>query len=240
MSREKLLDIEPDQELSFHIEVGKQASSAIRLCNNSQNHVAFKFMSSNPRKMLYVRPRTEIISPRSCCDVEVTMAAPEEAPSDMQCNDNILIKSVVVHLWYTVEQSQQLFKKNKYEDGDWKLRVVYVLSNHDRSGEEGASLNGSTVQERSLNDTEQQDRNGRRVGDLLTRGLTIVFLCLIFGYILVKMLPIIWSLTFMITVFVINMGRRVVSDSIQDWIARAMFYLCFHWIQALFQRRAAA
>ncbi|KAL8539790.1 hypothetical protein ACS0TY_001407 [Phlomoides rotata] len=167
------------------------------------------------------------------------MAAPEEAPSDMQCNDNILIKSVVVHPWYTVEQSQQLFKKNKYEDGDWKLRVVHVLSNLDRSGEEGASLNGSTVQERSLNDTEQ-DRNGRRVGDLLTRGLTIVFLCLIFGYILVKMLPIIWSLTFMITVFVINMGRRVVSDSIQDWIARAMFYLCFHWIQALFQRRAAA
>ncbi|KAI3473841.1 hypothetical protein Pfo_027998 [Paulownia fortunei] len=172
MGREKLLCIEP-QELTF-LELGKQASCTIRLSNNSREHVAFKVMTTNPEKY-FVRPNIGVLLPRSSCDVKVTMLGPKEAPSNMHCKDKFLIKSLVASPGDTAESSRKLFNEKGRVAESCKLRVVYVFQSHqqssnfERSGA-GSSLNASTVQERNLNDTEQ-DRNGRHVGDLFMKGI---------------------------------------------------------------------
>ncbi|KAF2315388.1 hypothetical protein GH714_039092 [Hevea brasiliensis] len=54
----------------------------------------FHVKTTNPKKYC-VRPNTGVVSPRSTCDVIVTMQAQKEAPPDMQCKDKFLLQSVV-------------------------------------------------------------------------------------------------------------------------------------------------
>ncbi|KAK4383881.1 Vesicle-associated protein 1-1 [Sesamum angolense] len=95
MSTADLLQIEP-LELQFPFELKKQISCSMQLTNKSDNYVAFKVKTTNPKKYC-VRPNTGVVMPRSTCDVIVTMQAQKEAPPDMQCRDKFLLQSVVVN-----------------------------------------------------------------------------------------------------------------------------------------------
>ncbi|KAA8515912.1 hypothetical protein F0562_019091 [Nyssa sinensis] len=93
MSTGELLSIEP-QELQFPFELKKQISCSLQITNKTDNHVAFKVKTTNPKKYC-VRPNTGIVLPHSTCDVIVTMPAQKEAPPDLQCKDKFLLQSVV-------------------------------------------------------------------------------------------------------------------------------------------------
>lgn len=126
MSTGELLSIDP-QELQFPFELKKQISCSLQLSNKTENYVAFKVKTTNPKKYC-VRPNTGVVLPRSTCDVIVTMQAQKEAPPDMQCKDKFLLQSAVAGSGATTKDiTPEMFNKesgNQVEES--KLRVVYV------------------------------------------------------------------------------------------------------------------
>ncbi|KAH6818074.1 hypothetical protein C2S51_001677 [Perilla frutescens var. frutescens] len=227
--------------LSAVIELMKEASCTIRLSSNSPRNVAFKVMTTSPEKYS-VQPNIGIISPGSTCDVEVKMHAQKEAPPNMQCKDKFLIKSVVASPGDTVEKSQKMFNDRSHAVGDYKLRVVYVLPSRQQSSKfyrlgQGSSLNGSILQERSLSGTQFQGRNGKLVDNLFVKGIIILSISLIVLYLIVKILPVIWSWIFVATILVTKMAKRLVSDSVEDWVGKTLFYVIIHLFSVLFQRK---
>nr|ACU13560.1 unknown [Glycine max] len=126
MSSGELLHIQP-QELQFPFELRKQISCFLQLSNKTDNYVAFKVKTTNPKKYC-VRPNTGVVMPRSTCDVIVTMQAQKEAPPDMQCKDKFLLQSVVASPGATTKDiTPEMFNKESGHDvEECKLRVVYV------------------------------------------------------------------------------------------------------------------
>ncbi|KDP28797.1 hypothetical protein JCGZ_14568 [Jatropha curcas] len=126
MSTGELLSIEP-QELQFPFDLRKQISCSLQLLNKSDNFVAFKVKTTNPKKYC-VRPNTGVVSPRSTCDVIVTMQAQKEMPPDMQCKDKFLLQSVVASPGATSKDinAEMFTKEAQHLVEECKLRVVYV------------------------------------------------------------------------------------------------------------------
>ncbi|KAK4372026.1 hypothetical protein RND71_007410 [Anisodus tanguticus] len=126
MSNGELLQIEP-VELQFPFELKKLITCSFQLTNKSDEYVAFKVKTTNPKKYC-VRPNTGIVMPNSTCDVIVTMQAQKEAPPDMQCKDKFLLQSVVASPGTTAKDiTPEMFNKesgNHVEE--YKLRVAYV------------------------------------------------------------------------------------------------------------------
>uniref|UniRef100_A0A5B6Z9E5 Putative vesicle-associated protein 1-3 isoform X1 n=1 Tax=Davidia involucrata TaxID=16924 RepID=A0A5B6Z9E5_DAVIN len=120
-----LLNIQPT-ELKFSFELRKQSSCSMQLTNKTDQYVAFKVKTTNPKKYC-VRPNTGIVLPGSTCNVTVTLQAQKEAPLDMQCKDKFLLQSVVAP---NGAINPEMFNK---EDGkvieEFKLRVVYIPAN---------------------------------------------------------------------------------------------------------------
>ncbi|KAI0530643.1 hypothetical protein KFK09_000190 [Dendrobium nobile] len=126
MSGETFLRIQPS-ELRFSFQCNKQSSCTMHLANRTDQYVAFKVKTTNPKKYS-VRPNTGIVLPGSTCDVLVTMQAQKEAPLDMQCKDKFLVLSVIAASGATMKDiTSEMFNKepNKVVD-ELKLRVVYV------------------------------------------------------------------------------------------------------------------
>ncbi|XP_047983943.1 vesicle-associated protein 1-1-like [Salvia hispanica] len=126
MSNGDLLQIEP-LELQFPFELKKQISCSMRMSNKTDNFVAFKVKTTNPKKYC-VRPNTGVVSPHSTCDVIVTMQAQKEAPLDMQCRDKFLLQSVVVSPGSSAKDiTAEMFSKASGNQVDeCKLKVTYV------------------------------------------------------------------------------------------------------------------
>ncbi|TKW08888.1 hypothetical protein SEVIR_6G054700v4 [Setaria viridis] len=123
----ELLRIDP-LELRFPFELKKQISCSMQLSNLSNDYIAFKVKTTSPKKYS-VRPNTGVVSPRSTCDVVVTMQAQRETPPDMQCKDKFLVQSVVAPAGIITmkDVTADMFTKesgNKMEEV--KLRVTYV------------------------------------------------------------------------------------------------------------------
>ncbi|KAG8476122.1 hypothetical protein CXB51_032912 [Gossypium anomalum] len=141
MSTGELLSSEPS-ELKFPFELKKQISCSLQLSNKTDNYVAFKVKTTNPKKYC-VRPNTGVVLPRSTCDVIVTMQAQKEAPPDMQCRDKFLLQSVKVNDGLTANDiTAEMFNKeagNVVEE--CKLKVVYISppSTAQEGSEEGPS-----------------------------------------------------------------------------------------------------
>lgn len=89
-----ILEVEP-QELKFSFELKKQSSCSVELINKTDNHVAFKVKTTNPKKYC-VRPNTGVILPNSNTNFSVTMQAPKVAPPDLVCRDKFLVQSTPV------------------------------------------------------------------------------------------------------------------------------------------------
>ncbi|KAK1408883.1 hypothetical protein QVD17_41001 [Tagetes erecta] len=156
MSTGELLNIEP-QELQFPFELKKQLSCSMQLQNKTDNHVAFKVKTTNPKKYC-VRPNSGIVFPRSTCDVIVTMQAQKEAPPDMQCRDKFLLQSAVARPGTSPKDiTPELFNKdsgNQVEE--CKLKVTYVDPPQPPSpvregSEEGSSPRGSISDNGTVN-----------------------------------------------------------------------------------------
>ncbi|KAK1408103.1 hypothetical protein QVD17_39736 [Tagetes erecta] len=126
MSTGELLNVEP-LELKFPFELKKQISCSLQLSNKTENHVAFKVKTTNPKKYC-VRPNTGLVMPRSTCDVTVTMQAQREAPPDMQCRDKFLLQSVVVSPGLAPKDiTAEMFSRQPGRVvEECKLRVVYL------------------------------------------------------------------------------------------------------------------
>ncbi|KAK4349641.1 hypothetical protein RND71_032396 [Anisodus tanguticus] len=152
----ELLTINP-LELKFPFEPKKQISCSLQLSNKSENHVAFKVKTTNPKKYC-VRPNTGIVLPRSTCDIIVTMQAQKEAPADMQCKDKFLLQSVVASAVTNPKDiTQEMFNK---EPGriveEYKLRVIYLPPPQPPSPVAEGSEEGSSPRQ-SLTENDQQN-----------------------------------------------------------------------------------
>ncbi|OMO78528.1 Major sperm protein [Corchorus capsularis] len=159
MSTGELLNIDP-QELQFPFELRKQISCSLNLSNKTDNYVAFKVKTTNPKKYC-VRPNTGVVLPRSSCNVIVTMQAQKEAPADMQCKDKFLLQSVVASPGATAKDiTPEMFNKESgHNVEECKLRVVYVAPRRPPSpvregSEEGSSPRASVSDNGSLNTPE--------------------------------------------------------------------------------------
>ncbi|XP_057458401.1 vesicle-associated protein 1-2 [Lotus japonicus] len=126
MSSGELFHIHP-QELQFPFELKKQISCSLQLSNKTDNYVAFKVKTTNPKKYC-VRPNTGVVLPGSTCDVTVTMQAQKEAPPDMQCKDKFLLQGVVASPGATIKDiTPEMFNRESGHDvEECRLRVVYV------------------------------------------------------------------------------------------------------------------
>nr|KJB41074.1 hypothetical protein B456_007G089000 [Gossypium raimondii] len=163
MSTGELLSIEP-QELQFPFELRKQISCSLNLSNKTDNYVAFKVKTTNPKKYC-VRPNTGVVLPRSTCNVIVIMQAQKEAPPDMQCNDKFLLQSVVASPGATAKDitSEMFNKESEHHVEECKLRVIYVAAPRPPSpvregSEEGLSPRASVSDNGSLNAAESVSR----------------------------------------------------------------------------------
>ncbi|CAM6099856.1 unnamed protein product [Calypogeia fissa] len=90
----QLLSIQPN-EVKFPFQLRVQISCALRLVNSTDEHVAFRFKTTSPKKYV-VRPNVGVVLPNSSCDVTVIMQAMMETPPGMQCKDKFLVQSVIV------------------------------------------------------------------------------------------------------------------------------------------------
>ncbi|KAL6124443.1 PREDICTED: vesicle-associated protein 1-2 [Fragaria vesca subsp. vesca] len=158
MSTGELLNIEP-QELQFAFELKKQISCSLQLSNKTDEYVAFKVKTTNPKKYC-VRPNTGVVLPRSTCDVIVTMQAQKEMPSDMQCKDKFLLQSVVASAGATTKDiTPEMFNKESgHNVEECKLKVNYVDPPRPpspvREGSEEGSSPRASVDNGNSNDTE--------------------------------------------------------------------------------------
>ncbi|KAL7591355.1 vesicle-associated protein 1-3 [Lactuca sativa] len=146
MSTGDFLNLHPS-ELKFPFELKKQSSCSLQLTNKTDQYIAFKVKTTNPKKYC-VRPNTGIVLPRSVCNVTVTMQAQKETPSDMQCKDKFLLQAVIAPIGATNKDiTANMFNKeeNKVVE-EFKLRVVYIPANPPspvpEESEEGSSPRG--------------------------------------------------------------------------------------------------
>ncbi|KAD5316999.1 hypothetical protein R6Q59_032272 [Mikania micrantha] len=129
MSTGDFLNLYPS-ELKFPFELKKQSSCSFQLTNKTDQYIAFKVKTTNPKKYC-VRPNTGIVLPRSICNVTVTMQAQKEAPPDMECKDKFLLQAVIAPIGATTKDlTADMFNKeeNKVVE-EFKLRVVYIPAN---------------------------------------------------------------------------------------------------------------
>ncbi|XP_073307931.1 vesicle-associated protein 1-1-like [Primulina huaijiensis] len=148
-------------ELQFPFELKKQISCSMQLTNKSDDYVAFKVKTTNPKKYC-VRPNTGVVVPHSACDVIVTMQAQKEAPPDMQCRDKFLLQSVVVRPGITSKDiTPEMFNKESGNHvAECKLKVTYVPPLQPPSpvregSEEGSSPRASVSDNGTVNQTPE-------------------------------------------------------------------------------------
>lgn len=166
-----LLSIDP-LDLKFPLELNKSISTSFQLSNNTDNHVAFKVKTTNPRNYS-VRPNSGIVLPRSRSNVTVTMQPLMELPPDMQCKDKFLVQSVIADPGSTLKDiNPDMFNKSGGNDvEECKLKVIYVSPPRKPSpvpedSEEGTS---PTASETDLQEQSEPQDNSIKARDLILR-----------------------------------------------------------------------
>ncbi|XP_051114907.1 vesicle-associated protein 1-1-like [Andrographis paniculata] len=184
MSSGEILNVEP-REMTFPFELKKQISCSVLASNKTDNHVAFKIKTTNPKKYC-VRPNTGVVSPHSTCDIVVTMQAQKEAPPDMQCKDKFLVQSVVATPGLTSRDiTPEMFNKQLAKVEECKLKVVYVTPRRPPSPvaegtEEGFSPKTITVENRKQEVMKQ--KSSKSGGVTISVVLVIGLIGAVLGY----------------------------------------------------------
>lgn len=124
-----LLRIYPS-ELKMPFELKKANSGCIELVNKTDERVAFKVKTTNPKKYA-VRPTSGIVPPGGSCAVTITMQAPKEIPQDYHCKDKFLVQSVVVQAGITHRDivPEMFTRAPDRVVEEFKLRVIYIPAN---------------------------------------------------------------------------------------------------------------
>lgn len=165
-----LLSIDP-LDLKFPLELNKPISTSFQLINKTDNHVAFKVKTTNPRKYT-VRPNSGIVLPRSRSNVTVTMQPQTELPPDMQCKDKFLVQSVITDPGSTPKDiNPDMFNKSTGNDvEECKLKVIYSPprkpSPVPEDSEEGTSPTASVT---DLQEHSEPQDNAIKARDLILR-----------------------------------------------------------------------
>ncbi|KAF5774923.1 putative major sperm protein (MSP) [Helianthus annuus] len=174
MSTGELVSIDP-LDLKFPFELNKQINSSLQLTNKTDQHVGFKVKTTNPKKYC-VRPNTGVVSPKSTCEIIVTMQAQKEAPPDMQCKDKFLLQSVTVGSGATTKDiTPELFSKDSGNTvEECKLRVVYVPATQSTSivaqgAEPVLPSNGPSGAEVSRAYVDSNDKSSSEVRALISK-----------------------------------------------------------------------
>ncbi|RLN09634.1 uncharacterized protein C2845_PM11G31140 [Panicum miliaceum] len=112
------------------VELKKQNSACLELVNKTDQFVAFKVKTTNPRKYA-VRPASGVVPPRGSFGISITMQAPKEIPPDYHCKDKFLVQSIAVEEGTAPKDIvPDMFSKapGKLVE-EFKLRVIYVPAN---------------------------------------------------------------------------------------------------------------
>ncbi|CAL5056717.1 unnamed protein product [Urochloa decumbens] len=143
-----LLRVSPS-DLKMPFELKKQNSACLELFNKTDQRVAFKVKTTNPKKYA-VRPANGFVPPRGSLGISITMQAPKEIPPDYHCKDKFLVQSIVVEEG-TKDIADDMFSKapGKLIE-EVKVRVIYVPANPpspvpEESEEEDISSSDSDV-----------------------------------------------------------------------------------------------
>ncbi|CAL9060934.1 unnamed protein product [Musa banksii] len=169
MSDGEFLGIQPT-ELKFPFELKKQSSCSMQLTNKTDQYVAFKVKTTNPKKYC-VRPNTRIVLPMSTCDVT-------ECHNTAWCNDLrhnlrngpylcyvhwdalvfLLFNFGCVIITYTT--NHQFNKERGKVVDEFKLRVTYVPAGPPSPVPEEPEEGSSTL-ENGLHSLQTQDSVSR-------------------------------------------------------------------------------
>ncbi|XP_073027408.1 vesicle-associated protein 1-2-like [Primulina eburnea] len=232
-----LLDCETS-ELMFRLEGNKQLSSSIKLRNTTENHVAFKVLCTK-RRQYGVQPWIGVLSPGGSCEVTVKTQAPRRAPTSMQTwqgRDIFKIQSVLARPGTTKEDAPNLFNTavaHMIEES--KLQVVYTLPQAQVATFDAHNLRGSlatskvdepgSIVEASPSQVIQisvRDRNINRVGGWILMCFIGTFIVVVSYYLMKQTCSLIWTLMESMVMLMMKMVTKLVSESIEDWVAKTV------------------
>lgn len=92
----ELVDIYPLQ-LSFSLDSDKQIRCLVKLTNKTNECVAFHFKVTGATNKYCIEPAGRFLLPREMTYLVITMETRGELPpSDLQCNDEFLVQSIIV------------------------------------------------------------------------------------------------------------------------------------------------
>ncbi|KAL0446279.1 UNVERIFIED_CONTAM: Vesicle-associated protein 3-1 [Sesamum latifolium] len=199
MGTEQLLGFEP-LELSFPLSLNKELSSSLQLSNVTENHVAYR-ISASPKYL--VQPKVGIILPQSTCDITVRTQAQDKVLSEMQSEDKFLIQSVTLSAGTTTEDNRTdaMFDDATFPIEEREMQVVYI---------------------------PKQENNSADVAELILRGIVVSLLGLVSCFLMKQTLSLIWSLAMVGMMLMIKMIKKLVSDSVEDWIVKTLLYIFMH------------
>ncbi|KAL8498406.1 hypothetical protein ACS0TY_021649 [Phlomoides rotata] len=198
-STRKLLDVQPP-ELQLPSSLNKELSCSIQLSNVTDHHVAFRVKTASSK--YFIEPDVGILLPQSKCDITAKKQVESKVPYDIQNEDKLLIQSVVAPAAATTENiSMDLFDKENSHIEECELKVVYI------SG---------------------QENNNSHNAELILRNIISGLLVLVSMYLMKQTLSWIWSLTMILMMLMIKMVKKLVSDSVEDWIVKTLLYIFMH------------
>ncbi|TYH38516.1 hypothetical protein ES332_D12G115100v1 [Gossypium tomentosum] len=161
MTTGELLSIDP-QELQFPFELKKQISCSLNLSNKTNNYVAFKVKTTNPRKYC-VKPNNGVVLPWSTWNVTgLSLTKLELIYNYLLKRKHLLICNAKISFYSTRFDFKFGFFFNK-ESGhhveECKLRVAYVAPPRPPSpvkegSEEGSSPRASVSDNGSYNSAD--------------------------------------------------------------------------------------
>ncbi|KAL7150090.1 hypothetical protein ABFS83_05G085200 [Erythranthe nasuta] len=217
----KLVEIRPS-ELKFDFKLRKKLSCSLKLSNMTDTCVFFNVKTTDSKKYC-VLPNTGIVLPRSTCDVIVRMKAQNEIPQETQCKDKFLIQCTAGNPSATIKDvTPEMFNKEVRSVEEYQLGVVYNFA----------------LQEGPLNYIPQVIRGfiASSLGSLLMKGVATSLLGLILSYLVMKILPQIWSLSIVIGMLAVKMIQHLVSNSFEDLIVKIFGFAFIHYMNKLFER----
>ncbi|PIN05391.1 VAMP-associated protein involved in inositol metabolism [Handroanthus impetiginosus] len=208
MSPRKLLDVQPP-ELQFPLSPDEELSRSIQLSNVTESHVAFRVKTTTPK--YFVQPNIGILLPRSTRDITVRTQDQIKVPSAMQSGDKVLIQSVVATTAATTED------------------LI-----HDMLDEASSPIEERELQVVCISKLENK---GDCVDELILKGIIISLLGLVSCYLMKQTLSLIWSLTMLAIMLMMKMIKKLVSESLEDWVVKTLLSIILHFVQFLFRRK---
>ncbi|VAI81546.1 unnamed protein product [Triticum turgidum subsp. durum] len=135
-SEDDMLGIEPLQ-LHFPFELNKQMSCTLKLTNGMDSYIAFNVENTSPLPYC-TQPQKGILSPRSKCNVEITLQLQGKAPGYMHRSNELVVWSIDVNDCLAVEDITTNMFTNEVVNvvDDVNLDVAFYVSEPQETCEE--------------------------------------------------------------------------------------------------------